>query len=389
MKASDCKTTETAALYLHIPFCERRCNYCDFYTVADRSEAIPQYIAALQREMALYAGDGFWARCRFATVYFGGGTPSLLAPEQLAELLEAAHRAFAIEADAEISMEANPGAISAGQLAGYRAAGVNRLSLGVQSFWPDELAQLDRLHTVEHIYETVTRARAAGFTNLSIDLMFALPGQRPHRWRETLRKAVALGPEHISAYNLTFEEGTPLFRLLQCGRVRPLSEWKAKALYRFSIDELRAHGFAQYEVSNFARPGFQCRHNEKYWDGSAYLGLGASAHSYDGRQRFWNIDNYVQYIRQVRQDQRPVKGQERLTQEQKRFEMIFLGLRRQVGLDLQTYRQTFGREFAEEYGEQVAALCRAEPPLLEIADGHARLTPAGLAVCDAVCAAFG
>ncbi|MFQ5630373.1 MAG: radical SAM family heme chaperone HemW [bacterium] len=379
---------QTSALYIHIPFCEKRCSYCDFYTVANRNEAIPEYIAALQTEMALYAKNDFWQAQRVSTIYFGGGTPSLLKPEQIKSLLATAHRLFTIERDVEVTLEANPGTVDEAMLMGYYQAGVNRLSLGVQSFWDDELRQVDRLHNATDIYETVHLARKTGFCNLSIDLIFALPGQRPSRWRHNLEQAVALAPEHISAYNLTIEDGTPLFRLLKAGKVRQLSEWKARCVFNFTIDYLQSHGYEQYEVSNYAKPGFSSQHNYKYWDGSPYLGLGASAHSFDGKRRFWNIDNYVHYIRKLQNCLQAVSGEEILTESQKRFETIFLGLRRISGLDLLQYYQAFGRNFLDEFRAQIDRLTGHAPPLIEMENNHLHLTRNGLLLCDTVCAAF-
>ena len=188
-------------------------------------------------------------------------------------------------------MEMNPGTTTRETMQGYRRAGVNRVSLGVQSFWPDELQQVDREHSVDDIHRSVADARDAEFENISIDLIFALPGQKPSRWKHNLEQAVGLKPNHISAYNLTIEDGTPLFKLLKAGKVKPLTERQERPVYNFTIDFLARNGYEQYEVSNFARPGSESRHNTKYWDGSHYLGLGASAHSFDGKRRFWNIDN--------------------------------------------------------------------------------------------------
>ena len=378
----------TAALYIHIPFCEKRCSYCDFYTVANRKSAIPAYMQAVLREMALRAEAAPWPQQRFATLYFGGGTPSLLTPAQIAQLIEAARQHFAFVADTEITLEANPGTVQPETLRGYRDAGVNRLSLGVQSFWPDELAMLERLHSVEDIGRTVADARAAGFANLSIDLMFAFPGQRPSRWRHTLERTLALAPEHISAYNLTIEAGTPLAKQIQAGQVRPLTESRQRAFFKFSIDFLEAHGYRHYEVSNYARPGFESRHNRKYWDGSLYLSLGASAHSYDGRRRFWNVANYVHYTNSLEAGHLPIASEEMLSPEKQRFEMVFLGLRQRQGVDVQRFSERFYLDFREHYRIQLDRLLQHTPPLLEFSDRHLRLTPEGWLLCDAVCAEF-
>ncbi|MCB9508747.1 MAG: radical SAM family heme chaperone HemW [Deferribacteres bacterium] len=381
-------TPDTAAIYLHIPFCEQRCSYCDFYTVAKREQAIPDYVDALLTEIDLQQASLFWQQQKYSTIFFGGGTPSLLSVAQVSRIVEALRSAFFISEAAEVTMEANPGTVSRDQLAGYRQAGVNRLSLGVQSFHEDELRQVDRIHSVSDIYKTVDATRAVGFANLSIDLIFALPGQRPSRWRENLHQAVQLAPEHISAYNLTIEDGTPLYRLLTSGKIRPLSEGRARAVYNFSIDFLAAHGYDQYEVSNYAKAGFHSHHNYKYWDGSCYLGLGASAHSFDGQRRFANVGNYVHYMKKLAEGRLPQDFEEWLTPEQKRFEMIFLGLRRSAGLNLAAYRAAFQADFYDEYEVQMEKMLHGEQPLLRLEDGHLRLTRDGLLLCDAVCAEF-
>ena len=378
----------TAALYIHIPFCEKRCSYCDFYTVADRHEAIPAYVASLVREMELYAGQPFWRQQQFSTLFFGGGTPSLLTPDQLHTLIESARENFTFCDQAEISMEANPGTTSAQHLVDFAQAGINRLSLGVQSFDAEELKKLDRIHTVQDVYRTVEQARRAGIGNLSVDLMFALPGQRPSVWRRNLEQAVALETEHISAYNLTVEPGTPLFFQIQKGQTRPLSEWKERTMFNFTIDYLAEQGYAQYEISNYARPGFHSRHNMKYWDGSAYLGLGASAHSFDGQRRWRNVENYVHYIRDLEQGQLARTGEEEVDMAKRKLEMIFLSLRVRTGLSLARWTELFGTEFRQEYRDILRLLMDGPKPLLCEQDGCIRLTREGLFICDSVCEQF-
>ncbi len=378
----------SAALYVHIPFCEKRCSYCDFYTVADRHEAIPDYVRCLVREMELYASDPFWNGQRFTTLFFGGGTPSLLTPDQIHLLISAVRDKFSLAADAEITMEANPGTTEAARLHGYVQAGVNRLSLGVQSFDADELQKLDRIHPVADIYRTVEQARAAGIGNLSVDLMFALPGQRPSVWRNNLEQAVSLGTEHISAYNLTVEPGTPLFLQVRKGEIRPLSEWKERTMYGFTIDFLAAHGYDQYEISNYARPGLHSRHNMKYWDGSAYLGLGASAHSFDGQRRFRNVDNFVHYIARLRKGEFARAEDEILDKATRKLEVIFLSLRLRSGIPLAHWRKLFGTDFLAEYEQVVQPLLAGAQPLLQHEGDSLRLTREGLFLCDTVCERF-
>jgi oxygen-independent coproporphyrinogen-3 oxidase len=373
-----------AALYIHVPFCEKRCLYCDFYTVAGVNERIPDYIHALQKEIALRAAENFWQRQRFETVFFGGGTPSLLSPGQLADILEACFHAFSFVPPVEITLEANPGATGNEQLAKYRALGVNRLSLGVQSFDENELQLLDRIHSPEQARAAVLAARYAGFENVSLDLIFALPNQTRKRWQENLKQAVELEPNHISAYNLTIESGTPLDFAIRKGKISPLSEEDERAMYDFTMKFLAQHGYRQYEISNFAQSGYEARHNIKYWDGSAYLGLGASAHSYDGKRRFWNVPNLRKYLEALSRGELAEEGGEELTAQQKRFEFAFLGLRQTRGVDLQEFERKFRTPFEAAFNAAAQELENAG--LLVRENGFLRLSKEGIFLCDEICA---
>ncbi|MCG3118865.1 MAG: Oxygen-independent coproporphyrinogen-III oxidase-like protein YqeR [bacterium] len=377
----------TAALYIHIPFCEKRCVYCDFYTVAGVESRLPDYIKALKKEMALRAAETFWQRQRFATIFFGGGTPSLLAPPEIAEILDTAFASFHFAAHPEITLEANPGTITSAQLARYRAAGINRLSLGIQSLHVDELERLDRIHSPQQAIDAVVMARHAGFENINMDFIFALPQQTLGRWQDNLAQAVELRPTHISAYNLTIEPGTPLEVKIRKGEIQPLSEEEERAFFQFTIDFLERHGWQQYEVSNFAKPGYEARHNIKYWDGSAYLGLGASAHSYDGKRRFWNVANLRKYLAALAADRCPEDNAEPLTKQQKIFETAFLGLRQRRGVDLAAFAKQFRRSFDETFKGVVQELEKGG--LLVRRDHYLQLTREGLMLCDEVCTRLG
>jgi oxygen-independent coproporphyrinogen-3 oxidase len=374
----------TAALYIHIPFCEKRCVYCDFYTVAGSKSCIPDYLVALKKEIALRAVEPFWQRQRFATIFFGGGTPSLLSTKEIAEILDAAFSSFNFEKHLEVTLEANPGTITGAQLARYRSVGINRLSLGIQSLHADELERLDRLHSPQQAIDAVLMTRHAGFENINMDFMFALPQQTLDRWQQTLEQAFELAPKHISAYNLTIENGTPLDVAIRKGQIQPLSEEEEREFYHFTIDFLERHGYAQYEVSNFAQSGFEARHNIKYWDGSAYLGLGASAHSYDGRRRFWNVANLRKYLETLADNHLPEAGSEQLSQQQKIFETAFLGLRQRRGVDLAGFAKKFRRSFDEIFNGVAQEMERGG---FLIRRGNVlQLTREGLFVCDEICA---
>jgi oxygen-independent coproporphyrinogen-3 oxidase len=374
----------TAALYIHIPFCEKRCVYCDFYTVAGINSRIPDYIDALKKEIAFRATEFFWQRQRFATIFFGGGTPSLLSPDQIAEILEYVFAYFNFEKNPEITLEANPGTVTGEQLANYRAIGINRLSLGVQSFHADELKMLDRLHSPQQAMEAVMMARHAGFENINMDFMFALPQQTISRWQQNLEQAIELQPAHISAYNLTIEIGTPLDFAIRKGKIHPLTEEEEREFYHFTIDFLERHGYPQYEVSNFAKPGFEAKHNIKYWDDSAYLGLGASAHSYDGKRRFWNVANLRKYLESLAANRLPEEESEKLSKRQKIFETTFLGLRQRQGVDLLAFAKKFHQSFDATFNGAVQEMERQG--LLSRQDNYLQLTKEGLFLCDEICA---
>lgn len=374
----------TAALYIHIPFCEKRCVYCDFYTVAGQHARISDYLEALKSEMALRAKETFWQRQRFATIFFGGGTPSLLSPQQIAGILDSAFSAFTFEKDSEITLEANPGTVTGEQLAQYRGCGINRLSLGIQSFHADELEMLDRLHSPQQAIDAIVDARRAGFENINTDFMFALPQQTMPRWQQTLEQACGLAPTHISAYNLTIETGTPLDFAIRKGKIHPLTEEEERAFYQFTIDFLEAQGYLQYEVSNFARPGYEAKHNIKYWDGSPYLGLGASAHSYDGERRFWNVANLRKYLEALVANQLPEAASEMLSLQQRIFETAFLGLRQRRGVDLAAFARKFRQSFEPAFNGTVKEL--EENGFLRRQDHYLQLTREGLYLCDEICA---
>ncbi len=380
--------TKTAALYLHIPFCVKRCNYCDFFTVAQQEKLIPDYLRAVLREVKSYAVVEPWRDEIFSTIYFGGGTPSLLSPPQVGEILTALRQSFQFSQQPEVTFEVNPGTVTSGKLPAYAAAGINRISIGVQSFWPHELQQLDRLHTLREIEATVAAVRRSGIGNLSIDLMFALTGQKPSRWRHSLERAVTLKPQHISAYSLTIENGTPLHKMVQAGKAKPVSELRQRIFYNFTIEFLEENGYEHYEVSNYALPGFESRHNSKYWDGSRYLGLGAAAHSFDGRRRFSNVRSIPQYIDRLDNGKLPVFSEELLTTAVRQFEMIFLALRHSCGLDVNEFEARFGLRFQEKFQPQIDKLLAHQPPLIKFEDSRMRLTREGWLMCDSVCAEF-
>jgi oxygen-independent coproporphyrinogen-3 oxidase len=359
---------ETVSLYLHIPFCHTRCYYCDFNTYAGLLPLREPYVRALLTEIELMGEmarhpDGKARRVR--TIFFGGGTPSLLSVEQITRILTACRAAFAVDEQAEITLEANPGTLSLAQLRGLRAAGINRLSLGGQSFDAALLKTLGRIHSPAEIVQAVEQARAAGFTSINVDFMFGLPGQSMRHWQETLKQAMALRPHHLSLYSLIIEEGTPFHAWTQEGRITPGDEDLCADMYEYADALLLEHGYMNYEISNWALPGHASRHNLTYWQNLPYLGMGAGACSFFAGRRFSDVRDPHEYVRLLRAGQRPedVESSEIVGREQEMAETAFLALRTAPGLHLPTFEQRFGIPFAQFVGNRLQTV--EEAGLLE------------------------
>lgn len=370
-----------AGLYLHIPYCESKCVYCDFYSVVER-EHRDEFVSLLTEEIKSRANEAPHDTV-FRSVYVGGGTPSLFSPEEIRSVLDTLRECFVVDENAEVSMECNPGTVTASSLARYRASGVNRLSFGVQSFFEDDLAFLSRIHSPAQAKRSIEMARQAGFDNISLDLMFSLPGQTVSRWRENLRQARELDVAHLSCYSLTVEQGTPLASVVTRGEVRISGPEKDAELFETTMLVLEEWGFLHYEVSNFALPGFECRHNLAYWNHEPYLGFGPSAHSFVEGQRTWNVASVSRYVERIRASGTARAGGERLTREQLRTEHIYLGLRSN-GIDLVDFRARFGSDLLEDNRERVSAFM--EQGLLSVENNRLFVTPAGFLLCDEICA---
>lgn len=282
-----------SAVYLHIPFCVKRCDYCDFITYAGQGEFLPEYVAAIIREIQFFSGMDSKAE----SIYFGGGTPSLLSTGQIEELLHAIDISIGIDSNAEITLEANPGTVNHKKLKALRSVGINRLSLGIQSFYDRDLLMLGRIHNAEQAMSTVTEAREAGFDNLSLDLIFGLPGQSLNDWETNLRKASEMGVEHLSLYSLILEPGTPLAKKVENGELELPSEDLAADMFELTMDRLPDYGLFQYEISSWAkREELESRHNKVYWKNQDYVGIGAGAHGKYGQKRARNVSTIQSYI---------------------------------------------------------------------------------------------
>ncbi len=376
------------SLYLHIPFCVQKCHYCDFNSVAAAPFSLEEYTGLLIREMALRAAK-LDTQVTATTLYVGGGTPSLLAPELVGRLVEVAVRHFHLTADAEVTLEANPGTVTAVTLGGYRSAGVNRLSLGVQSLDDRFLPLLGRVHTAAEARQAVALARRADFDNLGIDLIHSLPGQSLVQWRETLREAVALGPEHVSAYGLSIEEGTPFAASMARGELDLPDEEESVRMIEATRDILAVAGFEPYEIANFARPGRRSRHNQVYWRRGSYLGFGAGAHSFlaSGWGVRWHNPPELTAYRDTIVAGFPAElDRAALTEEEARSEFMFLGLRLLEGVSDVAFRAAFGLGLAEAWPTEIDAQIAAG--LLERDGDRLRLTRPGLLLANRVFAAF-
>ena len=389
----------SAGVYLHIPFCKSRCSYCDFATDVYRDAAVvKRYVDALCREIlseppALAGGflspaggkcsPAYAAGSDVDTVYFGGGTPSLLEPGQTARILGAIRDKFEVSRDAEITMEMNPATVSAEKLSAYRELGVNRASFGVQTFNDRDLKLLARGHDANDARVTFRLLRDAGFENISFDMIAGLPGQTLDDWERNLDEAHAMGPEHLSLYLLEIHQGTPLAEQLRSGR-RPMpDEDTAAEMYEMLLDRTAAAGMPQYEISNFAKPGFESRHNTKYWRLDPVYGFGVSAHSFDGAERYWNERDTARYVQRMEETGNAEVGREEVNTES---EFIFLGLRLTEGIRSATFRERFGTDLREKYARELERLSDLE--LVEASPEGVKLTRKGMLYSNEVFAEF-
>jgi oxygen-independent coproporphyrinogen-3 oxidase len=367
------------AVYVHVPFCRARCSYCDFNTYAGLETLIPAYVAAVCREIEI-AGRR-WDRLTAPTIYFGGGTPSILPPDLLGELLRALRLAFHVSGDVEITLEANPGTVDVERLCRMRALGVNRLSLGIQSAHDDELGLLGRIHTWDEAVETVGAAREAGFDNLSLDFIFGLPGQTMSRWRETVEAALRLRPEHLSLYALSVEEDTRLEARIAAGELPSPDEDMAAEMYELAEERLAEAGYWHYEISNWATvhpriPNpYMCHHNLTYWRNESWLGVGAGAHSWMDGRRWANVRHPREYVAALERGDTPAAETEPINRRLEMGETMMMGLRLAEGVDDARFCARFGVGLEATFGESLAQLHSIG---LLVWDGYvARLTARG------------
>ena len=371
----------TLGLYIHIPFCSAICNYCNFNRGLFDAELKQQYVAALKEEIHRRA-DGASAD----TVFFGGGTPSLLEPTEIADLIEVCRAGFALSPDAEITLEANPETVSEERLAGFRRAGVNRLSFGVQSFRDEELLRLSRLHSAARARDAFRQARRAGFDNISLDLMMWLPQQSLPDWLASVEGLIELSPDHASLYLLEIYPNAPLRDAMARAKWSLAPDDDAADMYLQAMERLDAAGYAQYEISNVARPGRESRHNLKYWTDGEWLGFGCGAHSTRNGVREKNVSSTTEYIARVADRGQMAVERRELTAQERVEEALFTGLRLSRGLDLAAVKLRYGVDVRTEYGRDLEPF--VEGGLLIYDGGRMRLTRAGMLLAHEVMTVF-
>lgn len=364
-------------LYIHIPFCKQKCNYCDFNSYVCNEDKVQSYIDALITEIKMY---NIQHQFKFKTVFFGGGTPTFIHYKHIEALMREIEPHIA--AEAEISMECNPGTVNLESLKAYKEMGINRLSIGLQAWQPELQKVLGRIHSTEQFLMNVEQARAVGFENISADLMFALPGQSLEMWLETVGRVADIGLKHVSCYSLKIEEGTPFYKLYQQNELQPTSDELDREMYHDASDLLYKRGLKQYEISNFAVPGYECKHNLIYWENEAYLGVGAGSHSKLDGVRFSNFKNIETYIEQVMHNNFPIEEKNVIEAEEDMWETIILFLRLNKGLDIEYFNHKYKVDFMRKYAEAVSKIIKNK--LAEIVDGHLKLTVLGMDLSNSV-----
>jgi len=373
---------QNGGIYIHVPFCVKKCVYCDFYSCTDLAK-ISVFLDSLIHEMDMTTDFPFHAD----TLYIGGGTPSLLKPGQIQLLIDTAVKCFQVATDAEITIEANPGTVNAEKLAGFRQAGLNRINIGVQSFSDPALDFLTRIHTADDAIQSIEIARSAGFDNIGLDLIYGLPGQTERMWQSDLQTAINLRPEHLSCYMLTYEPGTPMENNLQKGCFQPLPDKDVGSLYEFTVRYLEDNGFFQYEISNFSTSNqTRSKHNQKYWIHAPYIGLGPSAHSLIDNRRSWNVRSLDAYLKETGAGQLPIEETEELSQRQLMMEMLYLRLRCVDGISIPDFKKRFHIDFNRRFGTIVSRY--ESDGYIEIISNQCRLTRRGMLLADSIASRF-
>lgn len=361
---------KSIGLYVHIPFCQKKCIYCDFNSYDDKAIYEDAYIDALIKELKYYSDQQSY---NFKTIFIGGGTPTIINPENIAKIMKTIEKN--IEREAEITIECNPGTVDKAKIDIYKAIGINRISVGLQA-WQDELLNtIGRIHKREDFLRSFSLFRSSGFNNINVDLMFSLPGQSLNMWLETLDNVCRLGVEHISCYSLIVEENTPIHSLIKSGILNAPDEDMDRDMYKAAKTVLRNYGLKQYEISNFAKEGFCCEHNLIYWKNKEYAGVGAGGHSKIDGKRFWNFSGLDEYIKNIGERKAAVEGNEDISIREDMWETIILGLRLNSGIGISDFNAKYGINFIEEYGNALSKLIKDS--LIVVQDDRVRLTAKG------------
>lgn len=367
-----------AGIYIHIPYCRQKCHYCNFFSVASRS-SMPAMVEAICHETELQ--QAYLAGQSVETIYFGGGTPSMLTPDMIAKLMDTIHAHFSVASDAEITLEANPDDISPESLNIWMGKGFNRLSIGIQSFRDEDLRYLNRVHSAEKALQCLYQARKAGFSNLTLDLIFGIPTLDDKAWLSNIKIAADLKIPHISAYALTVEPKTALDVMIRKGKAAPVDETQSARQFELMMSAMQEHGYLHYEISNYCLPGKFARHNTAYWQGKSYLGLGPSAHSYNGKTRQWNVSGIKEYLDSIGNGRIPAEL-EILTPEQQYDEYVMTGLRTMWGCKPAEITQRFGARFSDYFSGNAAAWISRGCIL--VSGGAFTLTPKGKLLADGI-----
>jgi len=371
-------------LYLHIPFCKGKCYYCDFLSIVGDIDYINMYVKSLGDEISLYKDE--LSDYKIVTIYFGGGTPSILSIEQIDFIMNKIYANFSIGDNIEISMEANPGTLTREKISYLKKANINRLSIGLQSSNDRLLNKIGRIHSLKDFHEQYHLCRELGFKNINIDLIYGLPDQSLTDWENTLKYVLSIEPEHISPYSLKIEEGTEFYNLYKENKLNLPDDEMDRKMYHLVAELLEGNGYKHYEISNFCKPGYECKHNLIYWHNNEYLGLGASSHSYIKKTRFSNTSDIEIYIKKISENLLPIEFKERNTPKDEMFETIILGLRLMEGINIEGFKDRFGVSIFDLYGDKISKL--KELGLLDIVDGFLRLTPFGIDVSNQVFVEF-
>ena len=381
------KNVKTTGVYVHIPFCVKKCNYCDFLSFASDDKTKERYINALCREISAYCED---KKIAADTVFIGGGTPSVLKPELIERLMKTVREGFSLTEDCEITIEANPGTVDEKKAEVYRDAGINRISLGVQSLDDDILKRLGRIHSRKEFLKTYELLRNKGFDNINTDLMFSLPSQSLDKWKETLEELISLKPEHISFYSLIIEEGTPFYDEWLKGSLKEISDDDDRRMYHYASDKLKEKGYIHYEISNAALPGRGSRHNLKYWSMDEYAGFGLGAHSFIDGVRYEDTHDMEEYLLLYSGDLRSRKERykviNRNTVKDNAEEFVFTGLRKLEGIYKDDFHRLIGRSIYDIYSEEIAKMVKEG--LLKDHGGRIALTTKGVDISNYVMREF-